>query len=213
MPVLCQLCWPGWIIKLLLPSQYQHPNGVCFQKQSPALALLYKSYFAFDLSSSRSGFSKCYVRNTNTVFGLDGLDPKKTGKKMYLFKAQALRTTSYLAFYESQLAEVICLYVPFLLEVVFLCILTCTSFPSQFQWAYELGHSGEEPVNIPLHACEHFYLLTHPLKEPLASNVPSKGSSVYQRITSAFPRWCNYDKRANYGLSALSWKYFLTILL
>lgn len=24
---------------------------------------------------------------TNTVFGLDGLDPKKTGKKMYLFKA------------------------------------------------------------------------------------------------------------------------------
>ncbi|KAM6123626.1 pyruvate dehydrogenase phosphatase regulatory subunit, mitochondrial isoform 2-T4 [Phoenicopterus ruber ruber] len=40
------------------------------------------------------------------------------------------------------------------------------------QWAYELGHSGEEPVNIPLHACEHFYLLTHPLKEPLASNVP-----------------------------------------
>ncbi|XP_052651473.1 pyruvate dehydrogenase phosphatase regulatory subunit, mitochondrial isoform X2 [Harpia harpyja] len=40
------------------------------------------------------------------------------------------------------------------------------------QWAYELGHSGEEPVNIPLHACEHFYLLTHPLKEPLASNLP-----------------------------------------
>ncbi|NXX79541.1 PDPR phosphatase, partial [Urocolius indicus] len=41
------------------------------------------------------------------------------------------------------------------------------------QWAYELGHSGEEPVNIPLHACEHFYLLTHPLKEPLASNLPT----------------------------------------
>uniref|UniRef100_A0A8C9GBC5 Pyruvate dehydrogenase phosphatase regulatory subunit n=1 Tax=Pavo cristatus TaxID=9049 RepID=A0A8C9GBC5_PAVCR len=41
------------------------------------------------------------------------------------------------------------------------------------QWAYELGHSGEEPVNIPLHACEHFYLLTHPLKEPLANNVPT----------------------------------------
>ncbi|NXN20146.1 PDPR phosphatase, partial [Indicator maculatus] len=42
-----------------------------------------------------------------------------------------------------------------------------------FQWAYELGHSVEEPVNIPLHACEHFYLLTHPLKEPLPSNIPT----------------------------------------
>lgn len=47
-----------------------------------------------------------------------------------------------------------------------------------FQWAYELGHSGEEPVHIPLHACEHFYLLTHPLKEPLSSSLPSKDSSV-----------------------------------
>ncbi|NXR55385.1 PDPR phosphatase, partial [Hippolais icterina] len=41
------------------------------------------------------------------------------------------------------------------------------------QWAYELGHSGEEPVHIPLHACEHFYLLTHPLKEPLSSSLPT----------------------------------------
>ncbi|KAM9510354.1 LOW QUALITY PROTEIN: pyruvate dehydrogenase phosphatase regulatory subunit, mitochondrial-like [Guaruba guarouba] len=37
------------------------------------------------------------------------------------------------------------------------------------QWAYELGHAGEE-VSIPLHA---FYLLTHPLNEPLASNLPT----------------------------------------
>ncbi|OBS81376.1 hypothetical protein A6R68_20404, partial [Neotoma lepida] len=28
------------------------------------------------------------------------------------------------------------------------------------QWAYELGLSTEEPVSIPLHACEHFYVLT-----------------------------------------------------
>ncbi|KAM4639081.1 pyruvate dehydrogenase phosphatase regulatory subunit, mitochondrial isoform 2-T7 [Amazona ochrocephala] len=40
------------------------------------------------------------------------------------------------------------------------------------QWAYELGHAAEEAVNIPLHACEHFYILTHPLNEPLASNLP-----------------------------------------
>uniref|UniRef100_A0A672UAE6 Pyruvate dehydrogenase phosphatase regulatory subunit n=1 Tax=Strigops habroptila TaxID=2489341 RepID=A0A672UAE6_STRHB len=39
-------------------------------------------------------------------------------------------------------------------------------------WAYELGHAGEEAVSIPLHACEHFYLPTHPLNEPLASTLP-----------------------------------------
>ncbi|XP_025055535.1 pyruvate dehydrogenase phosphatase regulatory subunit, mitochondrial isoform X2 [Alligator sinensis] len=41
------------------------------------------------------------------------------------------------------------------------------------QWAYELGLSSEEPVSIPLHACEHFYLLTHPLKKPLESSTPT----------------------------------------
>ncbi|XP_038609251.1 pyruvate dehydrogenase phosphatase regulatory subunit, mitochondrial [Tachyglossus aculeatus] len=41
------------------------------------------------------------------------------------------------------------------------------------QWAYELGLSNEHPVNIPLHACEHFYLLTHPLKTPLQSITPT----------------------------------------
>ncbi|XP_028930662.1 pyruvate dehydrogenase phosphatase regulatory subunit, mitochondrial [Ornithorhynchus anatinus] len=41
------------------------------------------------------------------------------------------------------------------------------------QWAYELGLSNEQPVNIPLHACEHFYLLTHPLKTPLQSITPT----------------------------------------
>uniref|UniRef100_A0A8C0J079 Pyruvate dehydrogenase phosphatase regulatory subunit n=1 Tax=Chelonoidis abingdonii TaxID=106734 RepID=A0A8C0J079_CHEAB len=41
------------------------------------------------------------------------------------------------------------------------------------QWAYELGLSNEEPVSIPLHGCEHFYLLTRPLKKPLESNTPT----------------------------------------
>ncbi|XP_032469304.1 pyruvate dehydrogenase phosphatase regulatory subunit, mitochondrial isoform X2 [Phocoena sinus] len=40
------------------------------------------------------------------------------------------------------------------------------------QWAYELGLSNEEPVSIPLHACEHFYLLTRPWETPLQSNTP-----------------------------------------
>ncbi|XP_062997404.1 pyruvate dehydrogenase phosphatase regulatory subunit, mitochondrial isoform X2 [Elgaria multicarinata webbii] len=41
------------------------------------------------------------------------------------------------------------------------------------QWAYELGLSNEDPVSIPLHACEHFYVLTRPLKTPLESSTPS----------------------------------------
>ncbi|XP_053558157.1 pyruvate dehydrogenase phosphatase regulatory subunit, mitochondrial [Bombina bombina] len=41
------------------------------------------------------------------------------------------------------------------------------------QWAYELGLSNEEPVSIPLHACEHFYLLTRPLRNPLQNNTPT----------------------------------------
>ncbi|CAK6436780.1 unnamed protein product [Pipistrellus nathusii] len=41
------------------------------------------------------------------------------------------------------------------------------------QWAYELGLSNEEPISIPLHACEHFYLLTRPLETPLQSNTPN----------------------------------------
>ncbi|XP_068116055.1 pyruvate dehydrogenase phosphatase regulatory subunit, mitochondrial [Hyperolius riggenbachi] len=41
------------------------------------------------------------------------------------------------------------------------------------QWAYELGLSNEEPVSIPLHACEHFYLLTQPLRSPLKETTPT----------------------------------------
>ncbi|XFG09261.1 hypothetical protein AB1E19_012885 [Capra hircus] len=40
------------------------------------------------------------------------------------------------------------------------------------QWAYELGLCSEEPVSIPLHACEHFYLLTRPWETPLPSSTP-----------------------------------------
>ncbi|XP_050990652.1 pyruvate dehydrogenase phosphatase regulatory subunit, mitochondrial [Labeo rohita] len=40
------------------------------------------------------------------------------------------------------------------------------------QWAYELGQSGEVKVSVPLHGCEHFYLLTKPLSEPIQNDIP-----------------------------------------
>ncbi|MBN3316616.1 PDPR phosphatase, partial [Atractosteus spatula] len=40
------------------------------------------------------------------------------------------------------------------------------------QWAYELGQASEESVSVPLHACEHFYLLTKPLPRPLPPHTP-----------------------------------------
>ncbi|RXM31226.1 Pyruvate dehydrogenase phosphatase regulatory subunit, mitochondrial [Acipenser ruthenus] len=40
------------------------------------------------------------------------------------------------------------------------------------QWAYELGLSTEDPVSVPVHACEHFYLLTKPLEQPLQPHTP-----------------------------------------
>ncbi|TRY95455.1 hypothetical protein DNTS_000431 [Danionella cerebrum] len=40
------------------------------------------------------------------------------------------------------------------------------------QWAYELGQSSEVKVSVPLHGCEHFYLLTKPLSEPLPPETP-----------------------------------------
>ncbi|XP_067451944.1 pyruvate dehydrogenase phosphatase regulatory subunit, mitochondrial [Thunnus thynnus] len=40
------------------------------------------------------------------------------------------------------------------------------------QWAYELGQASEMKVSVPLHGCEHFYLLTKPLQEQLPLNTP-----------------------------------------
>ncbi|KAM9817195.1 pyruvate dehydrogenase phosphatase regulatory subunit, mitochondrial [Neosynchiropus ocellatus] len=40
------------------------------------------------------------------------------------------------------------------------------------QWAYELGQASETKISIPLHGCEHFYLLTKPLQEQLAPDTP-----------------------------------------
>uniref|UniRef100_A0A1A7XU76 Pyruvate dehydrogenase phosphatase regulatory subunit n=1 Tax=Iconisemion striatum TaxID=60296 RepID=A0A1A7XU76_9TELE len=40
------------------------------------------------------------------------------------------------------------------------------------QWAYELGQASEVKVSVPLHGCEHFYLLTKPLQEQLSPNAP-----------------------------------------
>nr|XP_020479167.1 pyruvate dehydrogenase phosphatase regulatory subunit, mitochondrial [Monopterus albus] len=40
------------------------------------------------------------------------------------------------------------------------------------QWAYELGQLSETKVSVPLHGCEHFYLLTKPLQEPLPPHTP-----------------------------------------
>ncbi|XP_057348761.1 pyruvate dehydrogenase phosphatase regulatory subunit, mitochondrial isoform X2 [Manis pentadactyla] len=56
------------------------------------------------------------------------------------------------------------------------------------QWAYELGLSNEEPVSIPLHACEHFYLLTRPLETPLQSSTPKPLlSSLLRRMPDLEP--------------------------
>ncbi|TMS13086.1 Pyruvate dehydrogenase phosphatase regulatory subunit, mitochondrial [Larimichthys crocea] len=40
------------------------------------------------------------------------------------------------------------------------------------QWGYELGQASETKVSVPLHGCEHFYLLTKPLQEPLPPSTP-----------------------------------------
>ncbi|XP_019722220.1 pyruvate dehydrogenase phosphatase regulatory subunit, mitochondrial [Hippocampus comes] len=40
------------------------------------------------------------------------------------------------------------------------------------QWAYELGQASETKVSVPLHGCEHFYLLTKPLQEDLPADTP-----------------------------------------
>lgn len=43
---------------------------------------------------------------------------------------------------------------------------------SLFQWAYELGQASEMKVSVPLHGCEHFYLLTKPFQEQLPLSTP-----------------------------------------
>uniref|UniRef100_A0A674PCX5 Pyruvate dehydrogenase phosphatase regulatory subunit, mitochondrial n=1 Tax=Takifugu rubripes TaxID=31033 RepID=A0A674PCX5_TAKRU len=40
------------------------------------------------------------------------------------------------------------------------------------QWGYELGQASEMKVSVPLHGCEHFYLITKPFQEPLSPNTP-----------------------------------------
>ncbi|XP_061670721.1 pyruvate dehydrogenase phosphatase regulatory subunit, mitochondrial isoform X1 [Syngnathoides biaculeatus] len=40
------------------------------------------------------------------------------------------------------------------------------------QWAYELGQASETKVSVPLHGCEHFYLLTKPLPGDLPADTP-----------------------------------------
>ncbi|KAE8297393.1 Pyruvate dehydrogenase phosphatase regulatory subunit, mitochondrial [Larimichthys crocea] len=45
------------------------------------------------------------------------------------------------------------------------------------QWGYELGQASETKVSVPLHGCEHFYLLTKPLQEPLPPSTARVGLS------------------------------------
>ncbi|CAM4585144.1 unnamed protein product [Leuciscus chuanchicus] len=49
------------------------------------------------------------------------------------------------------------------------------------QWAYELGQSSEVKVSVPLHGCEHFYLLTKPLPEPTRADSPEPMLSALLR--------------------------------
>lgn len=43
---------------------------------------------------------------------------------------------------------------------------------SLLQWGYELGQASEVKVSVPLHGCEHFYLITKPLQEPFPPSTP-----------------------------------------
>uniref|UniRef100_A0A674F8T3 Pyruvate dehydrogenase phosphatase regulatory subunit n=1 Tax=Salmo trutta TaxID=8032 RepID=A0A674F8T3_SALTR len=49
------------------------------------------------------------------------------------------------------------------------------------QWAYELGQASETKVSVPLHGCEHFYLLSKPLAEPLQPMVIDMDGRIYVR--------------------------------
>lgn len=49
------------------------------------------------------------------------------------------------------------------------------------QWGYELGQASEMKVSIPLHGCEHFYLLTKPLQEPLSSTTPGQALETQEK--------------------------------
>lgn len=53
-----------------------------------------------------------------------------------------------------------------------------------FQWAYELGQSGEVKVSVPLHGCEHFYLLTKPLSEPVQNDSPGEDHTASHCIST-----------------------------
>lgn len=33
-----------------------------------------------------------------------------------------------------------------------------------FQWARQLGQQADHTVRVPLHACEHFYIVTKPIE-------------------------------------------------
>uniref|UniRef100_A0A673BYI4 Pyruvate dehydrogenase phosphatase regulatory subunit, mitochondrial n=1 Tax=Sphaeramia orbicularis TaxID=375764 RepID=A0A673BYI4_9TELE len=49
------------------------------------------------------------------------------------------------------------------------------------QWAYELGQASEMKVSVPLHGCEHFYLLTKPLQEAVPPMVIDMDGRIYAR--------------------------------
>lgn len=61
-------------------------------------------------------------------------------------------------------------------------------FLSSNQWAYELGQASETKVSVPLHGCEHFYLLTKPLQEPLPGNMPGLQHKTHKNIFIFFVR-------------------------
>ncbi|KAB0350097.1 hypothetical protein FD754_014954 [Muntiacus muntjak] len=64
----------------------------------------------------------------------------------------------------------------------------CCPLWMNWVWAYELGLCSEEPVSIPLHACEHFYLLTRPWETPLPSSTPSEDLRLFLLLS---PRPCS----------------------
>ncbi len=48
------------------------------------------------------------------------------------------------------------------LWTLYMTLLSC-HFMQLLQWARQLGKKSEPRVRVPLHSCEHFYLVTKPL--------------------------------------------------
>ena len=57
------------------------------------------------------------------------------------------------------------------------------------QWARDLGEKCTTPVRVPLHACEHFYIVTKAI-DGVDRMMP--GKEVLVTVFSSLSYWTNY---------------------